>query len=76
MALKRLLGGEAAIAVIGLLVVGGGVVSAFAVGILGALSVGRIDNTFSEGNQSTTDIQTGAVVDAVVAVTESFSTAR
>lgn len=62
MALKALFSSKLVIAVVGLLVVGGGIGGAFALGVLETPSVERIDNSFGEVNESTTEIQTELVV--------------
>ncbi|MDZ5812665.1 LEA type 2 family protein [Halorubrum sp. AD140] len=50
------------IALVGLLVVGGGVGGAFALGILGVPSVAAVDNTFGDVTNETTAIETDLVV--------------
>ncbi|WP_200531650.1 LEA type 2 family protein [Halorubrum sp. LN27] len=61
-AVSALVGSKLKIALLGLLVVGGAVGGAFALGILGVPSVAAVDNTFGNVTNETTEIETDLVV--------------
>ncbi|PAU84725.1 hypothetical protein CK500_04195 [Halorubrum salipaludis] len=61
-AVSALVGSKLKIALLGLLVVGGAVGGAFALGILGVPSVAAVDNTFGDVTNETTEIETDLVV--------------
>jgi LEA14-like dessication related protein len=50
------------VALVGLLLVGGGVGGAFALGVLGVPSVAAVDNTFGDVTNETTEVRTDLVV--------------
>ncbi|WP_123622386.1 LEA type 2 family protein [Halorubrum sp. CSM-61] len=61
-AVSALVGSKLKIALLGVLVVGGTVGGAFALGILGVPSVAAVDNTFGDVTNETTAIETDLVV--------------
>jgi LEA14-like dessication related protein len=61
-AVSALVGSKLRIALLGLLVVGGAVGGAFALGMLGVPSVAAVDNTFGDVTNETTEVKTDLVV--------------